>query len=126
MPYTPPQVSDAAIITVEGDIGPAAVIALQRRIVRALDTRHPRIVVDLAGTTGTAGATLSLFCAALRFVERCGATLALAACPPEVRRAVDRSELPDVEFHPSVHAALTNIVHNRRASAMTKGPHQHA
>ena len=56
MPYTLPQVSDAAIITVEGDIGPAAVIALQRRIVRALDTRHPRIGVDLAGTTGAAGA----------------------------------------------------------------------
>jgi len=136
MTYTLPQVTDASIIALEGEIGPAAVIALQRRIIRALDSRHPRIVVDVTGATGPGGATLQLFCGALRFVSRCGATLALAGCPAEMRRAIDLCGLRGVEFHPTVHAALTagttsralrtDTVHTRRTSATTKGLRQHA
>lgn len=107
MTYTLPHVTDTPIITLEGEIGPAAIIALQRRIVRAVDAGHHRIVVDLSAVSGLGGQTLSLFCGVLRFVNRCGATLAIVGGSADVPRAIDLCELDGVEFHPTAHAALT-------------------
>ena len=106
MTYTRPHVT-GPIVTLEGEIGPGAVIALQRRMVRALDGGHRRIVLDLGAATAPGGQTLSLLCSTLRFVDRCGATLAVAAAPARLRRAIDLCELDGVAFHPTVHAALT-------------------
>jgi anti-anti-sigma regulatory factor len=128
--YTLPHVTDDRIITLEGEIGPGEVIALQRRIVRALDRGcgrgRGRIVVDLGAVTGVGGPTIGVLCGALRFVSRCGATLAIAGGPPGVRRGIELCEIDGVELCPSVNAALTDTHHNRRASVTTKGTRQHA
>jgi anti-sigma B factor antagonist len=131
-----PCFTDVPILALEGEVGPAAVIALQRRIARALDGGHRRIVLDLGATTILGGPTLGLLCGTLRFVNRCGATLAIAGSPARVQRAIDLCDLDRVEFHPTVHTALaaeatptsllTESNHHRRASATTKGRGQHA
>ena len=122
MTYTLPHVTDDRIITLEGEIGPGEVIALQRRIVRALDLGRGRIVVDLDAVTGVVAPTTGLLCAALRFVSRCGATLAIAGGPPGVQRGIEVCEIDGVELCPTVNAALTDIDHYRRRSARSDGP----
>lgn len=106
MSATLSELTGAPIIAV-GEIAPATVAALQRRIARALDDGHTRIVVDLGNVTVLGTQTTCQFCAALRRVDRRGAMLAIADAHPRLERVLELCELDGVELYPSVGAALS-------------------
>jgi anti-anti-sigma regulatory factor len=106
MTSTLPHLTGAVVIPLEGEVGPAAVIALQRRVARALAGGQRRVIVDLGAVSGLGGQTLSLFCGVLRYLSRRGATLAIAGGPAGVRRLAARCDLGGVELHPTIDAAL--------------------
>ena len=97
--------SDCPSIVLEGEIDPGAVIALQRRIVEALNVGQRRVVVDLSAVTVLGGATVDLLCGALRWLTRRGATLAIAGGPPRVHRVLELCAIDGVALHQSVSAA---------------------
>jgi len=80
------------------------VIALQRRVVEALDAGQRRVVVDLSAVTVLGGATVGLLCGALRWLTRRGATLAIASGPPRVHRVLELCAIDGVELHQNVSA----------------------
>lgn len=105
MTYTLPLVTEIPTVALEGEIDPAAVVALQRRIGVALRARPRRIVVDMSAVSVLGAQTMSLFCAALRGMERRGATIALAGAPTPVRRVIELCAIDGLELHPTVAAA---------------------
>jgi anti-anti-sigma factor len=100
-----PCVTEIPSIVLEGKIDPGAVIALQRRIVEALDAGQRRVVVDLSAVTVLGGGTIDLLCGALRWLTRRGATLAIVGGPPRVHRMLELCAIDGVELHQSVSAA---------------------
>jgi anti-anti-sigma factor len=98
-------VTEIPSIVLEGEIDPGTVIALQRRIVEALNAGQRRVVVDLSAVTVLGGATSDLLCGALRRLTRRGATLAIAGGPPRVHRVLELCAIDGVELHQSVSAA---------------------
>jgi ABC-type transporter Mla MlaB component len=75
--FESPWVTEIPSIVLEGEIDPGAVIALQRRIVEALNAGQRRVVVDLSAVTVLGGAPIDLLCGALRWLTCRGATLAI-------------------------------------------------
>jgi anti-anti-sigma regulatory factor len=110
--YTAPCVTELQIVTVEGELDPPAVIALQRRITVALDVRSGFVVVDLAAITGPRGRTMSLFCGALRRVNRRGARLAIVGAQAAIRSALERCAIDGVELYPTLASAVAAAGHN--------------
>jgi anti-sigma B factor antagonist len=100
-----PRVTGIPSIVLEGEIDPGAVIALQRRIVEAVNAGQRRVVVDLSAVTVLGGATIDLLCGALRWLTRRGATLAIVGGPPRVHRVLELCAIDGVELHQSVSAA---------------------
>jgi anti-sigma B factor antagonist len=103
--FASPCVTEIPSIVLEGEIDPGAVIALQRRIVEALDAGQRRVVVDLSAVTVLGGATIDLLCGALRSLTRRRATLAIVGGPPRVHRVLELCAIDGVELHQSVSAA---------------------
>jgi anti-sigma B factor antagonist len=101
-----PCVTEIPSIVLEGEIDPGTVIALQRRINVMLDAGQRRIVVDLSAVTILGGATVGLFCGAVRCLTRRGATLAIVGSPPRVHRVLDMAAIDGVKLHRSESAAL--------------------
>ena len=66
MTFTCREVSEVWVIALEGEVDPGTVIALQRKINRALDSGSGGVVIDLGAVSGVGAQTLSLFCGALR------------------------------------------------------------
>ena len=78
MTFESPWVTEIPSIVLEGEIDPGMVIALQRRIVEAINAGQRRVVVDLSAVTVLlGGATIDLLCGALRWLTCRGATLAI-------------------------------------------------
>ena len=107
MTFESAYVTEIPSIVLEGEIDPGAVIALQRRIVEALNVGQRHVVVDLSAVTVLGGATIDLFCGALRWLTRRGATLAIIGGPPRAQRVLELCAIDGVEQHPSVSAALS-------------------
>lgn len=116
MTFALPCVTEIPSIVLEGKIDPGAVIALQRRIVEALDAGQRRVVVDLSAVTVLGGATIDLLCGALRWLTRRGATLAIVGGPPRVHRVLELCSIDGVELHQSVSAARPAAVASRRGA----------
>ena len=106
MTFASPRVTEIPSIVLEGEIDPGMVIALQRRIVEAINAGQRRVVVDLSAVTVLlGGATIDLLCGALRWLTRRGATLAIVGGPPRVHRVLELCAIDGVELHQSVSAA---------------------
>jgi anti-anti-sigma factor len=103
--FVSPRVTEIPSIVLEGEIDPGAVIALQRRIVEAINAGQRRVVVDLSAVTVLGGATIDLLCGALRWLARRGATVAIVGGPPRVHRVLELCAIDGVELHQSVSAA---------------------
>jgi anti-sigma B factor antagonist len=116
--FASPCVTEIPSIVLEGEIDPGAVIALQRRISVLLDGGQRRIVVDLSAVTVLGGATIDLFCGALRWLTRRGAALAIVGAPPHVHRVLDMSAIDGVELHPSESAALSGALATPRGAPL--------
>jgi anti-anti-sigma factor len=99
-----PCVTEIPSIVLEGEIDPRMVIALQRRVVEALNAGQRRVVVDLSAVTVLGGATIDLLCGALRRLTRRGATLAFVGGPPRVHCALELCAIDGVELHQSASA----------------------
>lgn len=106
MTYTTPCVTPVHRIVVEGEIDAAAVISVQRRIGDVLDAGHDRVVVDLGAVTVLGGQTLSVFCRALRRVNRRGTRLTIVGAKPVVRRVLERCAIDGVELYATLGAAV--------------------
>jgi anti-anti-sigma factor len=94
-----PSVTEIPSIVLEGEIDPGAVIAIQRRVVEALDAGQRRVVVGSTPVTVLGGATVDLLCGALRWLTRRGTTIAIAGGRPQVRRVLERCAIDGVELH---------------------------
>jgi len=105
MTFTRPEVSEVWVIALEGEVDPGMVIALQRKINRALDSGRGRVVIDLGGVSGVGAQTLSLFCGALRRLNR-GAVLAIVGADPRVRRVLEVCAIDGLAVYPTIDAAL--------------------
>jgi anti-anti-sigma factor len=103
-------------IVLEGEIDPGAVIALQRRIVEAINAGQHRVVVDLSAVTSLGGATIDQLCGAWRWLTRCGATLAIVGGPPRVHRVFELCAIDGVELHQSVSAGWPAAVATPRGA----------
>jgi anti-anti-sigma factor len=118
--FTLPCVTEIPSIVLEGEIDPGAVIALQRRIIDALDAGQRHVVVDLSAVTVLGGATVDLLCGALRWLTRRGATLAIAGGPPRVRRVLELCAIDGVELRQSVSAATSSALATPRGVPLLK------
>lgn len=105
MTLTRPEVSEVWVIALEGEVDPGMVIALQRKINRALDSGRGRVVIDLGAVRGVGAQTLSLFCGALRRLNR-GAALAIVGADPRVRRVLEVCAIDGLALYPTINAAL--------------------
>jgi anti-sigma B factor antagonist len=114
--FESPWVTEIPSIVLEGEIDPGAVIALQRRIVEALDAGQRRVVVDLSAVTVLGGATIDLLCGALRWLTRRGATLAIVGGSPRLHRVLELCAIDGVELHQSVSAARPAAVATPRGA----------
>jgi anti-anti-sigma factor len=114
--FASPSVTEIPSIVLEGEIDPGAVIALQRRVVAALNAGQRRVVVDLTAVTVLGGATSDLLCGALRRLTRRGATLAIVGGPPRAKRVLELCAIDGVELHPSVSAARPAAVATPRGA----------
>ena len=107
MTFTRPEVSEVWVIALEGEVDPGMVIALQRKINRALDSGRGRVVIDLGAVSGVGAQTLSLFCGALRRL-RGGAVLAIVGADPRVRRVLELCAIDRLALYPTMNAALAS------------------
>jgi anti-anti-sigma factor len=82
------ELAGAQVIALAGEIDPGMVIALHRRIDRALDAGASYVVLDLGAVTVLGGQTVSVLCGALRRLARRGATISIAGSPPHVQRVL--------------------------------------
>jgi len=106
MPHTTaaPGATDARVITIQGRIDAAKVIALEQQL--AGTQRIRRIVLDLSDASGVPPRTLTMLRGALRRVLRGGASLTIIGANAPVRSAIESCALEDVEFHRTASAAL--------------------
>jgi anti-sigma B factor antagonist len=107
-----PGLAGAQVIALAGEIDPGMVIALHRRIDRALDVGAPRVMLDLSEVTVLGGQTVSVLCGALRRLARRGATIAIAGGPPHVKRVLERCAIDRLEQYSTRDAALLAAVLN--------------
>ena len=107
MTFTGPEVSEVWVIALEGEVDPGMVIALQRKINRALDSGSGGVVIDLGAVSGVGAQTLSLFCGALRRL-RGGAVLAIVGADPRVRRVLELCAIDRLALYPTMNAALAS------------------
>jgi anti-anti-sigma factor len=108
---SPSGLADAQVIALAGEIDPGMVIALHRRIDRALDAGGtPHVVLDLGAVTVLGGETVSVFCGALRRLSRRGATITIAGGPPHVKRVLKRCAIDRLEQYSTGEAALLATV----------------
>ena len=119
MTFASPCVTEIPSIVLEGEIDPGTVIALQRRVVEALDAGQRRVVVDLSAVTVLGGATVDLLCGALRWLTRRGATLAIAGGPPRVHRVLELCAIDGVALHQSLSAATPAAVATPRGAPIS-------
>jgi anti-anti-sigma factor len=103
--FASPCVTEIPSIVLEGEIDPRMVIALQRRVVEALNAGQRRVVVDLSAVTVLGGATIDLLCGALRRMTRRGATLAFVGGSPRVDCVLVLFAIDGVELHQTASAA---------------------
>jgi anti-anti-sigma regulatory factor len=113
--YMLPRVTEVSTVVLEGEIDPAAVLALQRRLGAALHAGQRRIVVDLGAVTVLGAQTVSRFCAMLRRLTGGGATVAIVGAPVLVRRVLELWAIDGLELYPSVSAALSRPCPDRAA-----------
>jgi anti-anti-sigma factor len=113
-----PGVTEIPSIVLEGEIDPGAVIALQRRIVEAINAGRRRVVVDLSAVTPLGGATIDQLCGAWRWLTRSGATLAIVGGPPRVHRVLELCATDGGELHQSVSAAWPAAADATRRTAI--------
>jgi len=106
MPHTTaaPGATDARLITIQGRIDAAKVIALEQQL--AGTQRIRRIVLDLSDASGVPPRTLTMLRGALRRVLRGGASLTIIGANAPVRSAIESCALEDVEFHRTASTAL--------------------
>jgi anti-anti-sigma factor len=104
MTFTRREVSEVWVIALHGEVDPGMVIALQRKINRALDSGSG-VVIDLGAVSGVGAQTLSLFCGALRRLKR-GAVLAIVGADPRVRRVLELCAIDRLALYPTINAAL--------------------
>jgi anti-anti-sigma factor len=104
MTFSFPRAAEIATVVLEGEIGPAVVVALQRQVDAAFDAGQRRIVVDLRAVTVLDAQTVSMFCAALRRLKRSGATLAIVGVPSPVGRVLELCAIAGLELQPSAGA----------------------
>jgi anti-sigma B factor antagonist len=100
------ELAAAQVIALAGEIDPAMVIALHRRIDRALDAGDSRVVLDLGGVTVLGGQTVSVLCTALCRLARRGAAIAIAGSPAHLKRVLERLAIDRLEHYSSAEAAL--------------------
>jgi anti-anti-sigma factor len=105
MTLTRPGVNEVWVIALEGEVDPGKVIALQRKINRALDSGRGRVIIDLGAVRSVGAQTLSLFCGALRRLNR-GAALAIVGADPRVRRVLEGCAIDGLALYPTINAAL--------------------
>ena len=105
MTFTGPEVSEVWVIALEGEVDPGMVIALQRKINRALDSGSGGVVIDLGAVSGVGAQTLSLFCGALRRLKG-GAGLAIVGADPRVRRVLELCAIDRLALYPTISDAL--------------------
>jgi anti-anti-sigma regulatory factor len=98
--YSTARVTEVSTIVLEGEIGPAMVIAMHRQVCDALPGGRRQVVVDLRAVTVLGGQTASSFCAVLRRLTHRGATLDIVGAPAPVARVLELSAIPGLEIHP--------------------------
>jgi anti-anti-sigma regulatory factor len=101
---------DAQVIALGGAIDPGMVIALHQRMGAALDAGHRRIVVDLSSVTDLGRETANALCGALRRLSRRGASVAIAGCPPHLRRLLQHGSIDRVEFYATGDPAMLALL----------------
>jgi anti-anti-sigma factor len=107
----------AHVIALAGEIDPGMVIALHRRIDRALDAGSCCVVLDLGAVTVLGGQTVSVLCGALRRLARRGATISIAGSPPHVQRVLKRCAIDRLEQYTTGEAALMAALLNPTGQA---------
>ena len=90
MTFESPCATETGLLSLQGEIGPGAVIALRRQMSAMLDAGQPRIVVDLSAVTVLGGPTLSLLGGVLRLANRRG-QIEIAGGPPRVHQLLTAS-----------------------------------
>ena len=100
------ELAAAQVIALAGEIDPGMVIALHRRIDRALDAGSSCVVLDLGAVTVLGGQTVSVLCGALRRLARRGATISVAGSSPHVQRVLERCAIDRLEQYTTGEAAL--------------------
>jgi len=109
-------------IALGGEIDPAMVIALHRRINDALDAGEDRVVLDLSAVTVLGGRTASLFCGVLRRLSRRGATVAIAGAPHAVQRILAQCGIDRLEQYSTGTAALMAVMLESPSGAALPAP----
>ena len=114
------ELAAAQVIALAGEIEPGMVIALHRRIDRALDAGASCVVLDLGAVTVLGGQTVSVLCGALRRLARRGATISIAGSP-HVQRVLERCAIDRLEHYTTGEAALMAALLNP-AGQPARGP----
>ena len=99
-------VADVRVVSAEGELDPAAVIALQRQMTEAVRAGHRRIVIDLTGVTVVGVRASLMLGGALRGVGSRTAAAALVASPEPLRRVLELCAVEALEFHPDLDSAM--------------------
>ena len=85
-----------AVLTLKGTIETTNASGLEETLVRIVDERCYRIVVDLAGVTYISSAGWGIFISEIKRIRRNGGDIKLAAMSPEVREVFDLLEFGNI------------------------------
>jgi anti-sigma B factor antagonist len=85
-----------AVLTLKGTIETTNASGLEETLVRIVDERCYRIVVDLGGVTYISSAGWGIFISEIKRIRRNGGDIKLAAMSPEVREVFDLLEFGNI------------------------------
>jgi anti-sigma B factor antagonist len=84
------------VLTLKGTIETTNASGLEETLVRIIDERCYRIVVDLGGVTYISSAGWGIFISEIKRIRRNGGDIKLAAMSPEVREVFDLLEFGNI------------------------------
>jgi anti-sigma B factor antagonist len=85
-----------SVLTLKGTIETTNASGLEETLVRIVDERCYRIVVDLGGVTYISSAGWGIFISEIKRIRRNGGDIKLAAMSPEVREVFDLLEFGNI------------------------------
>lgn len=98
---------DTTVIVASGHLDSVGFLALNRRIVEALEDGRRHLLLDLHEVDGIEPDALGFLWATLRGVRRAGATLGVAGARPSLLPALTALHSGGLSIHPDVRASLS-------------------